>query len=199
VQLARLALERDDLQAAESWISKALGGHMLEKDNDPRDTADAWLTDVVVMQRAGKPEEVKRAVAAVQAWAAKLPQQDEWTAIVLLRAQAIQAWGEGRRDQALDQLKLAMSKANEWGVPELIVDVGQAYTQALLAAGKVEEAVAVSGELSTWAQTDWRAAWTQACAYRALGQTSSWERYRQKARELAGDRVLPGDVSVLMY
>jgi Flp pilus assembly protein TadD len=84
-------------------------------------------------------------------------------------------------------------------VPELIVDVGQAYTQSLLAADKVEEAVAVSGELSTWAQLDWRAAWAQACAYRALGQVASWERYRQTARELAGDRVLPADASVVMY
>lgn len=199
VLLARLALERDDVRAAESWISKAVAGHMLEKDSDQRDYADAWLTDVLIMQRAGKPEELKHAVAAMQAWAAKLPDQDEWIAILLLRAQAIEAWSEGRRDQALDQLKLAMSKANELGVPEPMVDVGQTYTQALLAAGKVEEAIAVSGELSTWAQSDWRAAWTQACAYRALGQASSWERYRQKARELAGDRALPADASVFMY
>jgi len=199
ILLARLALERDDIQAAESWISKALTGHLLENDSDQRDHADAWLTDVLVLQRAGKPEELKHAVAAMQAWAAKLPDQDEWIAILLLRAQAIEAWGEGRRDQALDQLKLAMSKANELGVPEPMVDVGQAYTQALLVDGRVQEAVAVSGELSTWAQSDWRAAWTQACAYRALGQASSWERYRQKARELAGDRVLPADASVFMY
>lgn len=199
VLLAKLALQRNDVQAAQSWISKAMNGHMLEKGNDNRDNAEAWLTDALVLQRAGKPQELKHAVAAMQTWAATLTGQDEWIAILLLRAQAVQAWSEGQREQSLGQLKLAMSKANELGVPELMVDVGQAYTQSLLADGKVEEAVAVSGELSTWAQLDWRAAWAQACAYRALGQVASWERYRQKARELAGDRALPAGATAFLY
>jgi hypothetical protein len=199
VLLSKLALERDDIQSAQAWISKPMHGHMLEKGNDNHDYAQAWLTDALVLQRAGKPQELEHAVAAMQAWTATLPKQDEWVAILLLRAQAVEAWSEGRRDQSLAQLKLAMSKANELGVPEFMVDVGQAYTQSLLAAGKVEEAIAVSGELSAWASLDWRAAWAQACAYRALGQVASWERYRQKARELAGDRVLPTDASVVMY
>lgn len=199
ILLAKLALERNDMQAAPSWINKAMAGHLLEKDNDPRDEADARLINALVLQRAGKSQELKHAVADMQAWAAGLRNQDEWIAIPLLRAQALDAWSEGQHEQALDHLKLAMSKANELGVPELIVDAGQAYTQSLLAADKVEEAVAVSGELSTWAQLDWRAAWAQACAYRALGQAASWERYRQTARELAGDRVLPADASVVMY
>jgi DNA-binding winged helix-turn-helix (wHTH) protein/tetratricopeptide (TPR) repeat protein len=199
ILLAKLALERNDMQAAPAWINKAMTGHLLEKDNDPRDEADARFINALVLQRAGKSQELKHAVTDMQTWAASLRNQDEWIAIRLLRAQALEAWSEGQHEQALDYLKLAMSKANEFGVPELIVDVGQAYTQSLLAAGKVEEAVAVSGELSTWAQLDWRAAWAQACAYRALGQVASWERYRQTARELAGDRVLPTDASVVMY
>ena len=75
----------------------------------------------------------------------------------------------------------------------------QAYAQALLASGKVEEAASVSGKLSPWSQQDWRAAWTQACVYRALGQTAFARQYRDKAQQLAGDRVLPDDVSVFMY
>ena len=199
ILLAKLALERDDMPAAQSWINKAMAGHLLEKDNDPRDEADARFINALVLQRAGKSQDLKHAVADMQAWTAGLRNQDEWIAILLLRAQALAAWNEGQHEQALDHLRLAMSKANELGVPELIVDVGQAYTQSLLAAGKVEEALAVSGELSSWAQLDWRAAWAQACAYRALGQVASWERYRQKARELAGDRVLPADASVVVY
>jgi len=199
ILLAKLALERNDVQGAQAWINKAMSGHLLEKDNDPRDEADARLINVLVLQRVGKPQELKHAVADMQAWAASSHSWEEWIAIPLLRAQALEAWSEGQHEQALDHLKLAMSKANELGVPELIVEVGQTYTQALLGAGKVEEAVAVSGELSNWGQLDWRAAWAQACAYRALGQVASWERYRQKARELAGDRVLPADASVVMY
>ena len=197
--LAKLALQRGDVQVSQAWISKALNGKGLEWDSDKRDYADAWLTNVIMTQRAGKPEDVKRAVAAMQAWAATLQDHSDWIAILLMRAQAAEAWSLGQHDQALSELSVAMNKANELGVPELIVDVGQVYAQALLLAGKVDEAVAVSGQLSAWSQLDWRAAWTQACVYRALGQTPSWAQYRQKARELAGDRVLPGDPSVSMY
>ncbi|GLQ95570.1 hypothetical protein GCM10007901_45260 [Dyella acidisoli] len=197
--LAKLALQRGDIQASQAWISKALGGQLLEKDPDKRDYADAWLTNVMVLQRAGKKKELQEGMAAMQAWAAKQPAQDEWITVLLLRAQAAVAWSEGRHDQALEQLKLAMDKADAWGVPELIVDAGQAYARALLAAGKVEEASSVGGKLSTWSQLDWRAAWTQACVYHALGQAPSSEQYRSKALALAGDRELPTDASMFIY
>jgi len=197
--LAKFALQRGDVQAAQQWIATAMAGQKFEKDNDRRDYAYAWLTDVMVAQRAGKSDELKRVVAAMQAWVAGAPDHDEWIAILLLRAQAAAAWSEGRHEQALDQLKLAMNKADAFGVPELVVDVGQAYAQALLAAGKLQEAASVSGKLSPWSQSDWRAAWTQACVYRALGQATYAETYRSKAHELAGDRVLPADASVSVY
>lgn len=199
VLLARLALQRNDVAAAQSWIAKAMDKKLFERNNENQDYANAWLTKAMVMQRAGKADELRDAVTAFQAWAAALPEHDEWVDILLLRAQAVEAWNEGRHDQALDQLKLAMNKADAYGVPELIVDVAQAYTQALLDAGKVEDAAAVSGKLSTWSQLDWRAAWVQACVYRALGQVPYAEQYQSKARELAGDRVLPADASVFVY
>lgn len=199
VLLAKLALQRDDVAAAQTWITKAMDKKLLERNNENQDYANAWLTEAMVMQRAGKTDELKDAVIAFQSWAAALPEHDEWVDILLLRAQAVQAWSEGRHDQALDQLKLAMSKADAYGVPELIVDVAQAYTQALLGAGKVEDAASVSGKLSAWSQLDWRAAWAQACVYRALGQMTYAEQYQNKARELAGDRVLPADASGFVY
>ena len=165
--------------------------------------AATWLRIETVDHRTGELQldAVIHPIERPQTWIDPATQQPHsWTERVLVvRATAYQAGMRQRREQALDHLKLAMSKANELGVPELIVEVGQTYTQALLGAGKVEEAVAVSGELSNWGQLDWRAAWAQACAYRALGQVASWERYRQKARELAGDRVLPADASVVVY
>ncbi|HUB92049.1 MAG TPA: hypothetical protein VMA74_20165, partial [Dyella sp.] len=199
VLLAKLALEQDDIQASQAWMAKALVPALLKKGNETKDYVNALLTNVMVMQRAGKPKELADAVAAMQAWAAGSTDEDEAIAILLLRAQATEAWSEGQRDRALDQLKLAMSKADAFGVPEYIVDVGQAYAQALLIAGKVEEAASVSGKLSPWGQSDWRAAWTQACVYRALGQAAYAEPYLSKARELAGDRVLPADASVFVY
>jgi len=191
--LAKLAFQRGELAAAQAWIAKALGGHLLDWDSDRHDSADAWLLDVLIAQQARDVKEIQRAVAAMQAWAAKLPppDQDEWIAIQLLRAQAAQAQAEGDRDQALNLLQQAMNKASRYGVPELIADVGLAHTLALLDSGKTSEALAISGQLSAWGQLDWRVAWAQASVYRAMGQAQSAAQYQHKAQELAGDRVLP--------
>jgi tetratricopeptide (TPR) repeat protein len=197
VLLAKLALQRGEIPAAQSWISKAFSGRLLEMDGDKRDYADAWLINVMIAQRAGNPKALEQVVAAMQAWAAGLPAQDEWIGIQLLRGRAIEAQAEGRRSNALDQLKLAMNQANRLGIPELIVDVGLAYTLALLEDGKVDEAVAIGGQLSVWDQQDWRAAWAQACVYRAMGRLESSEQYQRKARVLAGDRLLTTDTTVV--
>jgi DNA-binding winged helix-turn-helix (wHTH) protein/tetratricopeptide (TPR) repeat protein len=191
--LARLAWQRGETAAARSWIGKALAGRLLEWDSDERDTADAWLLDVLIAQQAGDVKEIQRAVPAMQAWAAKLllADQDDWVAIQLLRAQAVQAQAEGRREQVLQSLRQAMTMASRYGVPELIADTGLAYSQALLESGKTGEAFAISGQLSAWGQLDWRVAWAQACVYRAMGQAASAAQYQRKARELAGDRILP--------
>ncbi|MGO4702028.1 winged helix-turn-helix domain-containing protein [Dyella sp. 2RAB6] len=191
--LARLALQRGDVAGAQAWIAKALSGRLLEWDSDMHDTADAWLLDVLIAQQAGNTQEIQRAAAAMQAWADKLPapDRDEWIAIQGLRIQAIQAQVAGQREQALDALKQAMNKASRYGVPELIADTGLAYCLALLEAGKASDAFVISGQLSAWGELDWRVAWAQACVYRAMGQTQSWNRYQRKARELAGDRMLP--------
>lgn len=191
--LARLAWQRGELAAAQAWIAKLWSGRLLEWDSDLHDTADAWLLGASIAQQAGDVKEIQRAVAAMQAWVAKLSaqDQDDWIAIQLLRAQALQAQAEGQRDQALQLLQQAMNKASRYGVPELIADTGLAYIQALLKNGRTSEAFTISGQLSAWGQLDWRVAWAQASVYRAMGQTESWNQYRLKARELAGDRVLP--------
>ncbi|GLQ93255.1 winged helix-turn-helix domain-containing protein [Dyella acidisoli] len=189
ILLARFALERGETQAAQAWIAKAFTGSALDQDDDQRDYAEAMLTKVNVLQRAGKLDELKHTVATLQAWVGHRKELDDWTDIFVLRANAAQAWSEGRREQALEQLRLAMIKADKLGVPDLIVGVGQAYALALLSAGNVDQAVAISGRLSTWSNVDWRAAWVEACTYRALGQMDAWEKQRNKAQTLAGDRM----------
>jgi len=198
VLLAKLALRRGETKVAQTWISQALSGQLLEWDSNKHDHAEARLTQALIAQQANDSTQIKRVVADMQTWANQLSasDQDEWIAILLLRAQSVQANAEGHREQALDQLKLAMSKASHLGVPELMVDVGLAYTLALLEDGKVNEATAVSGRLSTWEQLDWRAAWAQACLYRALGSMDAWKQHQRKAAELAGDRVLPMCTSI---
>jgi Flp pilus assembly protein TadD len=197
--LAKFALERGETQAAVAWITKAFAGSALEQDDDHRDYADASLVRINILLRAGRLDELKQAVATLQAWATHRTEQDDWIDIAVMRANAAQAWGEGQQGQALEQLKLAMTKADKLGVPELVVGVGQAYALALLRTGNVDQAVAISGRLSAWSNADWRAAWVEACTYRALGQTASWEKSRGKAQALAGDRMQLADASVFSF
>lgn len=191
ILLAKWALQRGDTQAALSRMAKAMSGPGLSQDTDLRDNAEAWLIQVLALQRAGHTQQVTSTVNAMQAWASRLPDKDDWVALRLLQAKAAQAWSEGQHDQALEHFRQAMSVANRLGVPELIVDVGQAWTSALLDAGQVDQAQAVSGQLSTWANVDWRAAWVQARVYQALNQGDAAQRAQKVARQLAGDRALP--------
>lgn len=191
MNLARLALDRDDLPGALQWIGKAMAGTVLSDDGDPSDFAEASYLNIIVLQRTGKTDELKRAVAAMQAWAAHLPKQNDVATTWLLRAKAIEAWNDGQRDQALQQLKLAMTAADASGAPETIVDVGRSYALALLAAGHVDQAVAVSGRLAEWTGVDWRAAWVESSVLQALGQGVAADKARSKAQQLAGDRPLP--------
>jgi DNA-binding winged helix-turn-helix (wHTH) protein len=197
--LAKWSLERADTPAALSSIAKAMQGSALMQDDDTRNCAEAWLIDINVLLRAGRTDDLKRAVAAMQAWAAPLSERDDWIKLYVMRATAAQAWSEGKREQAFEQLKPAMALADKLGVPDLIVSVGQSYALALLSVGNVDQAVAISGRLSTWSQLDWRAAWVEACVYRALGQAPSWETYRSKAQALAGDRMQLTEPAVLGF
>jgi tetratricopeptide (TPR) repeat protein len=196
-ELAKLALQRGDDQAALSWIGKAMTGTVLQQDADPRDYANAWYVKTVALQRAGQVDELARTVAAMQAWAAHLPKQDDWIGIWLMRAKAVQAWGAGQREQALDQLKSAMTAADQTGVPELIVDVGHAYAMASLSTGHADQAAAVSGRLSSWNAMDWRAARVEASLLQALGQADAAQKSWATARKLAGDRPIDTSLAVM--
>ena len=187
--LAVLALDSGDNDRAAALAADAMTP-ALEED-DQRDYAEVWLTRITALQRTGKTDQARQQIAAMLAWEAGLSVKNDWTHVYVLRAQAAQAWIDGHRDQAIEPLKRAMNLADKLGVPEVIVGAGQAYALALLESGHVDQAVAISGRLSAWSATDWRAAWVEARVYQALGQTDSWEKSRATAQQLAGDRTLP--------
>ncbi|GLQ87305.1 winged helix-turn-helix domain-containing protein [Dyella flagellata] len=186
---ARLALDHGDHDHAATFAANALVPALQE--DDQRDYAEAWLIRISALQRAGKADQAKHEITAMLDWEAHRPVKDDWTQVYVLRAQAAQAWIDGDRSRALEILQRAMAQADQLGVPEVIVDTGKSYVLALLEAGKVDQAVAISGRLSSWSQMDWRAAWVEARVYQALGQNASWEKSRGMAQHLAGDRPVP--------
>ena len=200
--LAEIALDHDDMQEAQTRASKALEPEALQRlaeDSDSVSDIEMNLVPVHVWQRAGATGELKRAVAAIQARVDHLPRSSAWTDMLLLRAKAAQAWSEGLRTEALDELQRAFAQAERLGVPTLIVGVGQAYALACLENGRPEQAMAVIGRLSAWEELDWRVAWSQARIYRALGQTAAANSAWHKARRLAGDRILPTDAAIIYF
>jgi DNA-binding winged helix-turn-helix (wHTH) protein/tetratricopeptide (TPR) repeat protein len=196
IWLARFALERGDTPQALALISKAMTGPGLDQIDDKRNVADAWFIQAIALQRGGKGKELDTMLAAMQAWVAKQPNKDDWVDTRLMQVKAVQAWSEGKRDQALAFLKQAKSSADRLGVPELIVSTGRTYALALLDAGQVDQAQAISGQLSTWTTVDWRAASLEARVYQALGQTESAQHAQNKAQQLAGDRPLSASAAV---
>jgi DNA-binding winged helix-turn-helix (wHTH) protein/tetratricopeptide (TPR) repeat protein len=187
--LAEIALNLGEDDRASSLAAKALTTDL--QADDQRDYASVWLTRITALLRSGHVDDVRREAAAMGEWRNHLSFQDDWVDVYVTRAKAAALWSAGNRDGAIAQLKLAMGMAEKLGVPELVVSSGEAYGAALLDVGQVDQAMAVSGRMSIWNNTDWRAAWLEACVYRALGQMDSWNHARASTQHLAGDRPLP--------
>jgi DNA-binding winged helix-turn-helix (wHTH) protein/tetratricopeptide (TPR) repeat protein len=187
--LAEVALDLGDYERASALAAKALTPEL--ESADQRDYASVWLTRILALQRSGHPDIAKREAIAMDQWRDHLSFHDDWVDVYVIRAKAAQLWSDGHHDEAVAQLKLAMSMAEKLGVADLVVSTGEVYGLALLDAGQFDQATAVSGRISIWSNTDWRAAWLEACVYHALGQTKSWNLARATAKQLAGDVPLP--------
>ena len=187
--LAEVALSLGDDDRAAELAAKALTPAL--ESADQRDYASAWLTRIQALLQAHRLDEARREVAAMGEWRSHVSFQDEWVDAYVIRAKAALLWSDGDRDGAIAQLKLATNLAEKLGVPEVVVPMGTAYGTALLDTGQIDQAMAISGRMSMWSNTDWRAAWLEACVYRALGQTDSWNAGRTRTQQLAGDRPMP--------
>lgn len=183
---ARIALNEGDYDTALNQSRRALAPALKD---DRASYAEIWLMLTRAQQRLGRTAEAESELTRFRAWAKSVP--DDSASIEVALATAEQAWSAGRRDDALQGYAQALALAERWGIPDLLVDVGQSYVLALLDAGKLDEASAVSGRIAPWAERDLRAARVQAAMYRALGQTEAWSETIGRAQRLAGERAMP--------
>lgn len=188
---ADLALLRGDNARAATLAAAALTPAL--ENSNWQDYAAAWFTRVHALQRGGRTAEAAAEVKRLRNWVDMSPGDRRVLYAVL--AEANQARTEGSSELALERYADAMARAERIGVPEDIVVVGEPYVEALIEAGQIDQASAISGRLAQWADKDMRAAWTQARVYQSLRKADAARDALERARALAGERVLPAELA----
>jgi len=153
--------------------------------------AETWRGLVTALHCAGQNAAADAQLTQMRAWSEK--QSDEHVHFELALAEADQAAARGAGADALAAYGAAMSTATRRGVPAEIVAVGAPYVRALLAAGHIDEAVSVNGRIAPWADRDPRAAAAEASIYKTLKQSTAADAALERARRLAGERLLSAE------
>jgi len=100
-----------------------------------------------------------------------------------------------RDDAAAEQnFRASLSRADIGGEAEDIIIAADAYGRWLLGHGRVDDAVAVVGRTSAWADRDFRCALLAAELFHSLGRAGPWSSALSKAEHLAGERAIPDEL-----
>lgn len=189
---ARIVAAREALAAGEPARAARDAGEVLKSTwqaETPREQASAWLTLMRAQIAQGDSAAAASSVASLDAWA----QRDGAPAARLYAAlaRAEQAVSAGAAERADTDFSTALAQADALRVPEDILRVCTAYAQALLASGNQAQAGAIAARSATWAAKSYDAALLQVRVYHALAQTEPWRNALEHARHLAGERVVP--------
>ncbi len=155
----------------------------------PREQASAWLTLVRAQIALQDALSANASVSAMTAWAER-----DGAPVARLHARlahAEQAAAGGARGEADADFAAALAQADALRVPADVLEVSSAYTQALLARGDLARAGPVAARVAAWAAQSYDAALLQVRLYHAMGQVEPWRNALDRARHLAGERVVP--------
>jgi DNA-binding winged helix-turn-helix (wHTH) protein/tetratricopeptide (TPR) repeat protein len=157
-----------------------------------RERAQAWLIESRALRGSGSAFEAEQEAGRFAQWAAAV--RDPVVQIYAALAKAEQAWSAQRRDEGRAAWENALRLVDANPVPQDVAEVVVSYATALIAAGELEHAVTVVGRVSRWSDEDFDCAVLHARLYRALGRHDAWQSALERARRLAGERVIPADV-----
>lgn len=154
----------------------------------------AWLVWLRALRAQDKPAEARSQLAAMAAW----EQRDggDQARFYSALAQAEQLWSDDDRAAAEAHYQEALRLAEAIPLPAMIVMVVESYGTALIADGALQQAAGVIGRAAAWADRDFDSALMQVRLHRALGQREAWEQALRTARDLAGERVIPAELSL---
>jgi len=114
----------------------------------------------------------------------------EGDAVAWSIARALVANAGGDRAGSIEAMQHAADQAERGGSPDERVSAGVAHAMVLLDAGQPQPASAVLGDLSAFATSDYRVAWSMLALYRALGDRALAEQALAGAQALRGEREL---------
>ena len=156
--------------------------------------ARAWLTLTRALRSAARESAARAELAKFQAW----QQAEARSAPMSLFARLAQAEADEAARHFAEAAKAyaeAFAEAERWAVPADLVTVAVPYANALIDRGDIERAGAVVGRLGRWAEQDFDCALLQARLYHALGHAEPWRDALARARALAGERIVPAELS----
>jgi tetratricopeptide (TPR) repeat protein len=184
---ADIAFERGDYSEAEK-ISLAALTPDLESAND-EDYFAVWFIRIRAMQSQHDIAGAAAETARLKQWVEKSSHDRRTVYLRLLEAE--QDLIEGRADASLAVFADALARAERSAVPEDILAAASPYADALLEAGKIDEASALAGRVATWSERDMRSALIEAHVYDAMHNGEAAQRALRRARELARERPIP--------
>jgi tetratricopeptide (TPR) repeat protein len=111
-------------------------------------------------------------------------------------AEAERASALDRSDEADRAYRQALDLADSDGTPRTIAMVIESWGTALIAEGRLADAAALVGRIGAWAADDFDCALLQLRLAHALGEPTGWRNALAAARELAGERTIPGELAI---
>jgi DNA-binding winged helix-turn-helix (wHTH) protein/tetratricopeptide (TPR) repeat protein len=190
-ELARIEWMEGHAQAAADLALAAVP--ILGDADEAGDRITASLVAIRALRALGRTREADEQVAQLETWARTIHQPTATLHAQLARAEQLAAAGD--REAAGHAYDQALALATQGSVPEHIVEVAASYGPVLIAAGELERASAVIGQVARWADRDFAAALLQVRLYAGLGKRDAWQNALTLARALGGDREIPADVS----
>lgn len=188
---AREALARGDAAHAANEAADVLKTSWQAE--TPREQAGAWLALVRARLARGDIAAARDDVDAFARWAERDGAPVARLYGVLARAE--HAAANGAAAQADADFAAALAQAERQRVPEDVLRVSMAYAQAMLARGELARAGPVAARTASWAARSYDAALLQVRLYHALAQVEPWREALGQARRLAGERVVPVELT----
>lgn len=187
---ARTALDAGDATLAEREAAAALAAPAAALDT--RQAAATRWVRIRALTALGRPADADAALAAMQAWAR---QDGAPAARVHASLAAAERLAEGPAAAARAAFEAALDQAEAERVPLDLMRVGRSYATWLMQQRDYPRASVVAEGLAAWTDRDYEAALLQLRVFHALHNPAAWPAALQRARALAGERLVPAELT----